>query len=226
MATRIVDGVKLVEVEPGAPLPPGVPSCAERCDVVEAPDLSPAQRSWVIGAGAVGALGSAIMIAFFSYLGVFTLFASLVALFHGLVPGTKPILIPSQTGRYLGFEHDAGKGHGLSAWDYAILVGMALFGRAVDSFVPAARSEWIWIATAVVAGVYLLYHAAAGRDVPDPPETAATLRFRALADPARSLAELLETDRNIPQEALAEWTDSPAPDEASATNHSGSPPDR
>src|SRR5687768_13829013 len=100
METRIVDGVKLVEVEPGAPLPPGVPSWAERCDVVEKPELSPALKPWVIGAGAAGALGSLVTLAFFSHWGIAPLLPSLVVLYYGWVPGTTTSVVPSQSGRY------------------------------------------------------------------------------------------------------------------------------
>ena len=48
MESRIVGGMRVVPVEPGAPLPPGVPSRAERCDVVEVPLYPAALRPWVV----------------------------------------------------------------------------------------------------------------------------------------------------------------------------------
>ena len=101
------------------------------------------------------------MLAFFSPWGIATLLASLVALYHGLVPGTKPVVMPSPTGLYVGFEDDAGNGQrdALSAWDYAIIAGLLLAGRAVESFVATERSAWGWISIISVAGLYLLYHA-------------------------------------------------------------------
>ncbi|HEV7590689.1 MAG TPA: hypothetical protein VGO40_21445 [Longimicrobium sp.] len=58
MEPRIVDGMKVVEVEPGTPLPPGVPPSAERCELTESTRFSPARRPWAIAAGVLGALGS------------------------------------------------------------------------------------------------------------------------------------------------------------------------
>lgn len=99
---------KLIEVEPGAPLPPEAPPWAERCELVQKPGLSDEARRAVQGTGvalmgvaaaATWLLGSAgsvgLYAALAAILGLVVLFAGLI----GVPPSEK--YVPSPNGRYV-----------------------------------------------------------------------------------------------------------------------------
>jgi hypothetical protein len=224
---KIVGGVKVVEVDPGEPLPPGVPPWAERCDLVETPDLSPALRPWFVGVGAAGTLSSVVALAFFSQWGITPLLPSLVLLYHGLVPGTTTVVIPSQSGRYVGFEvadaEEGGKAFGGRI--AALVVGAIMVVAALAQLFSADRGDWVGLASLAGIGAYFVYYGCTGEDArPDAPERPSTLRFRALADPSRPLAELLEPTRSPAQEAALVVGD-PVPPPVAAERGSSSPID-
>jgi hypothetical protein len=224
---RVIDGVEVVAVEPGAPPPRGVPDWAVRCELVETPDLSPRLRPWVIGAGAAGALGSVVALAFFSYGGIVTLLPALVLLYHGLVPGTDTLVMPSERGRYLGFEVETNERRekAMAVRIAALAVGAVMAGGSIIQLFSAERREWLGLGTLAVIGRYFLYVGLTGDDGRnDAGVRPSSLRFRALADPSRPLAEMLEPTGKPGQET-PEWTDSPRP-AGSETNRSGSPPGR
>jgi hypothetical protein len=189
-AVRTVAGVKVIEAEPGAPLPPDVPSWAERCDLVEKPDLAPVLRPWVIGLGVLGILGSAVTLAFFSHWGMAPLPLSVVVLWYGLRPGTTAILTPSPTGRYVAFEEatdpDAGA---MAVWGRIAALGLGLVLVLVaGGQLFAEEPDWMAVGSLGPFGLYLLYYGITGTDPRgDAPGPSASLRFRALADPARPL---------------------------------------
>jgi|tagenome__1003787_1003787.scaffolds.fasta_scaffold20989220_7 hypothetical protein len=189
MESRIIHGLKVVEAEPGAPLPPGVPAEAVRCELVELPDLSPALKPWVVGVGAAGAAGGAVALAFSPLLAIPLLLLSLMLLFHGLVPGVKRVVMPSPDGRYLAFEADADEARREAPFDGRMLfraAGVFVLANVADRFV--GRGEWPWLLIASLVGFGLLYFGSR-RNLWDVSGAAASLRFRALADPARPLAD-------------------------------------
>jgi len=189
MESRIVDGVKLIAAEPGAPLPPGVPSWAVRCEVVELPDLSPALKPWVIGGGAVGIAAGVVALAFFPVEAIYVLLLSLVILYHGLVPGVKKELTPSPDGRWLAFEADAAEARREAPFDvrrFFFVAGTIVLMHLADRF--GERGNWPWLLIMSVLAFGFLYYGIRWneREVSD---AAASLRFRALSDPARPLAD-------------------------------------
>ena len=187
MEPKFVHGLKVIEAEPGGPLPPGVPSWAEPCELVEIPDLSPALKPWVVGLGAAGVAVGAIMTAFFTFMGIPLVLLSLMILFHGLVPGTKTLVTPSPGGRYLAFEADADEAKREAPFDSRIVfrvAGVMMTAEVARSF--GEHGQWAWLLVASVVGLGLLYFSSR-RDEWDVSGAAASLRFRALADPARPL---------------------------------------
>lgn len=195
---RVIDGVKLVEAEPGGPLPPGVPANAERCDIVEVPDLDPGAKRWFVGLGAAGLAVGVAATAFLEFWGIPLALLSLVSLYHGLVPGTKTVVTPSPRGRWLAFEADPDEARREEPFRielFLLLVGLAIAHRIVDGFVD--RGEWWWVVLASIV-IVVVFHYATRRNEWDASEALAALRFRALADPARPLDE--GEDRNRLQE--------------------------
>lgn len=191
MEPKTVGGITLVELEPGAPLPPGVPPTAIRCDVVEMPDLSPRWKPWVIGTGAVGTLGSVVVFAFFTQWAVVTFVLALVLFYYGIAPITSPVVVPSETGRYLGFEkaREEEAGSGVFGRLAAIVVGAVVAGGSIFRLFSADRSEWLQLGALGVIGCYFLYVGLTGDDGrdDDPVERTTSLKFLTLADPARPL---------------------------------------
>jgi hypothetical protein len=191
MKPRMIDGLKVIEVEPGAPPPPEVPSWAERCELVEKPDLSPALKPWVIGAGAAGTIGCAVTLAFFSHWGMAPLPLSLAVLWWGLRKGASVTLNPSLTGRYLAFEAnpEAGESEGSFAGRIAAgLFGAVVVAGAIGKLLSHER-DWMEIGTGAAMGIFFLYHAISeGRSAGKGSDAGFILRFRALADPKRPLA--------------------------------------
>jgi hypothetical protein len=189
MKPRMIDGLKVVEAEPGSPPPPGVPSWAVRCDLLETPHCPPALRPWVIAAGALGTAGCVATIGYFGQWGAIApLPLSLAVLWYGLRPGMSRKLEPSATGRYLAFEEDSENGAAAVAGRLAALVvgAMMLFG-AGNALLSEAR-DWLAASSLGMFGLALLYFGVTGKDLPDGKPSRASLRFRALADPARPLA--------------------------------------
>jgi hypothetical protein len=67
--SRIVGGLKVVEAEPGAPPPEGVPPWALRCQVEEQPGYPIALQPWILGAGIAGILGGVLTTVYVSHWG-------------------------------------------------------------------------------------------------------------------------------------------------------------
>jgi len=188
MKPRMIDGLKVVEAELGTPPPPEVPSWAERCELVERPDLSPALKPWVIGAGAVGMIGCVVTLAFFSHWGMAPLPLSLAVLWWGLRKGVSSKLEPSATGRYLAFEEDSENGAaGVAGRLAALVVGVMMLFGAGNALHSEAR-DWLAASSMGMFGLALLHFGVTGKDLRDCKPGRASLRFRALADPARALA--------------------------------------
>jgi hypothetical protein len=205
MEARTVGGMKVVEVEPGAPLPPGIPSWAERCDVVEEPGISPAWTRWMVGVGGVGTLGSAIALAFISHWGIAPLLPSLVLLWFGLRPGTTTAVTPSPTGRYMAYENPVEEETAQSEVIRAValvLGGIALLA-AIAVMIAGGTNKWEGVVAFATLGGWLFHHGLGGPDSPrDEQNLPSSLRFRALADPSRPLAELRGMDADSSSEAL------------------------
>jgi hypothetical protein len=208
---RIVNGLKVVEVEPDAPLPPDVPSWAERCDLVKTPNLSPAVRPWVIGAGALGTAASFAMLALTNgwegTLGAL-LGLSIAALLQGL--GTQTVITPSARGRYLVFDDraplpvsaNAGESSGLAAaeapaalvpreatgWRFLVgLIGVAMLFAAGALALGGGWDDLLVAAGAACLGGAMAYMAVTGHVPISPQQYTLSPRFAALADPARPL---------------------------------------
>jgi hypothetical protein len=188
-AVRTVNGVKLIEVEPDAPPPPDIPPWAERCELVETPNLSPALRRWVIGGGVAGLAGSVVALAFFSHWGMAPLPLSIAMLWYGLRPGTTAVVTPSPTGRYLGFEVPGDdRGGGAAGRIAALGVGGVMAVAALVQLPSAERGDWVGLGTLAIIGCYFFFLGLTDGDgVPDATARPSTLRFRALADPKRPL---------------------------------------
>lgn len=181
--------MKVVEVEPGAPLPPGVPPSAERCEVTETTRFSPTGRRRAIAAGVLGALGSIVLKTLTGW-GMVPLVMSLALLYRALFANTTPTVTPSPSGRYLAF--DEGIPHAESGMEEAsrfasLVLGVAAIGGAgVALYSGEYRVGAVLIGT---LGCYLLYRGVKGPDPRDEPLGQRTpLRFHALADPTRPLA--------------------------------------
>lgn len=180
---RTIDGLTVIEAPPDAPLPENVPSWAERCDVVETPNISPAVTPWMAGAGAAGTLGSVVTLAFFSHWGMASLPLSLALLWLGLRPGTTTTVTPSSTGRYLAYENPVDEeGSAISAVLLVIGVVMLLVAIAL----LATHGSWEAIVVLATFGGGLFHRGlASGEPRREDGELPSTLRFRALADPSR-----------------------------------------
>jgi hypothetical protein len=206
MEPRIVDGLKVIEVEPGAPLPPGVPAWAERCDLTDTTRFSPAARPWAIAAGVLGAVGS---IALWTLTGVGAVFLaiSLWLLYRALFANTEPTLTPSASGRYLAFDegipHEE-SGIGVATRFASLVVGALMI---VGAGVALYSGEYSRIGAIAIGagGCYLFYRGVKGPDPRDEPVGERTpLRFHALADPTRQLAPedlRLHADGALPRKA-------------------------
>jgi hypothetical protein len=190
-----------------------------RCDLVEMPDLSPTGKRRVVSLAAVGVAGGAAMAAFLSLWGIPLAFVSLIVLYHGLVPGTKAVVTPSPDGRYLAFEADPDevrREEPLSLKLVLLSGGLALAYQFVDDV--ADRGEWWWIALASIVIIAVTYYGTR-RNEWDASELAASLRFRAMAYPARSLPDPEPAERNQLQDPARIWVDPAAaePVEAAAS---------
>jgi hypothetical protein len=183
MEPKVVAGLKVIEVEPGAPLPAEVPPRAERYDVVEKPLVPAELRPWVIAGGALGALGSAATLPFTNDW-IWVLVLSLMALWSGLRPGAAEVLTPTPHGRYLLVDD----GTPQPTRSRFTIVGLMVFAALLmlGGIVVLASGEWEGVFGVLGAwGFYRL--AKTGRlDAPELPPASA--RFRELADPQRPLA--------------------------------------
>ena len=182
---RIIDGLKVIELEPGAEAPPGVPPWAQRCDLVEAPNRSPSARKWMIGGGAVGAAVSLAALGFVHGLDSLpgaALIVSLIALLDGLWPGSQTVVTPSENGRFLVFadglpeaRSDEEKRTGCLASGLGVLMMLAAISALVDRD----------LGTAAFLGLGGWWFYRLGRtgqmEAPDVPP--ASPEFLALADP-------------------------------------------
>jgi hypothetical protein len=188
MESRIIDGMRVVPVEPGAPLPPGVSPWAERCDVVERPLYPAALRPWVIVLGIVSTLGCVATLAYFSNWGMAPLPLSLTVLCLGLWPPVHTVLSPSPNGSHLAVEEAADHGVAEAAGRLAAVVfGVVMIVAAIGVLFSEER-DWMAISAMAMGAFYFLYHGVKGvqaRD--DGSQPTSSLRFRALADPSRPL---------------------------------------
>jgi hypothetical protein len=188
MESRIIEGMRVVPVEPGAPLPPGVPSRAERCDVVEVPLYPAALRPWIIGLGIVSTLGCVATLVYFSNWGMAPLPLSLVVLYLGLRPPVDTELRPSPNGSHLAVEEPADH----TAVEAAGRLGAVVFGvggiaMALGVLFSEER-DWMAISALAMAAFFFLYHGVKGAQARDDgSRPTSSLRFRALADPTRPL---------------------------------------
>lgn len=186
---RSFGGLKVIEVEPGAEVPPGVPAWAQRCDLVKTPNHSAATRRWLIGGGAVGAAASLAALGFAPWdraLSTASLIVSLVTLSEGLWPGSRTVVTPSDTGRFLVFADgvaepmsDRQKTVGCLASGIGVLVMLTGITALIDGDLGMAAflglSGW-WFYRVGRTGQM---------EAPDLPP--ATPEFLALADPRSPL---------------------------------------
>jgi hypothetical protein len=188
MEPKIVGGVKVIEVDPDAPLPEGVPPRAERCDVVEVPLYPAALRPWVVGLGVISTLGCVATLAYFSNWGMAPLPLSLVVLYLGLRPPVDTVLRPSPNGSHLAVEEHGDGGVADAAGRIAAMAfGVAMIAVAVGVLFSEDR-DWMAISAMGMAAFYLIYHAVKGAPARDDgSQPTSSLRFRALADPSRPL---------------------------------------
>lgn len=186
---RIIDGLKVIELEPGAEAPPGVPPWAQRCDLVNTPNRSPSVRRWLIGGGAVGAAVSLAALGFVHGLDSLpgaVLIVSLIALLEGLWPGSQTVVTPSESGRFLAFadglpqpRSNVEKGLGCLVSGFGVLfmlTGIAeLFSGDLGNAVFSGLLGW-WMYRAGTTGQMEAH------DLPP-----ASPEFLALADPKSPL---------------------------------------
>lgn len=177
---RIVGAWKVIEAEPGAPVPPG----AERCDLVETPAYSPERRRWLIAAGVAVAAGS-IVLRIFAGWGLGFLGAAGVLLYQALFENTRTTVTLSPTGRYLAF--DAGIPHAESGMDEAarfIPLVLGLAGLLIGGWMWLGGSSRAGALVFAALGAYGLYRGVRGPDAGDEPlSQVPSLRFHALANP-------------------------------------------
>lgn len=201
-----------MKLQPGEPLPADLPPDAQRlrrveddvaggrtpiAAIVEMPALAPRAKSWIVGLGAAGVAVGAAMTAFLTFLGIPLVFVSLIALYHGLVPGTKTVVTPSPRGGYLAFEADPDEARREEPFRiefFLFVVTIFVMSRLIEHF--AYRGSWVGIAPTSIVGCALLYFGSRRDDEWDASELAASLRFRALADPTRPLTDLQRVGRD------------------------------
>lgn len=218
--SRRVGGCVVIEVKPGAPLPAGVPAWAERCDMVQTPDLPAERRPWVLGAGVFGTAASIVAMAF-GETAIVPLVFSLMLLHRALGAGMTTVLTPSPSGRYVAFEDGADpeeNDKAMASRAVAVAAGPVAMGLAL-LLVFTGTDTWVDSAALALFGCYALYRAVTGADVRDDADRPASLRFRALADPTRPLAEFALTTSEDG------WT-SPPESPGTSANPSGIPESR
>jgi hypothetical protein len=196
MEPRVVAGLKVIEVEPGAPLPPEVPPGAERYDVVEKPHFPPEMRPWMIAGGALGTLASAATLPYTSDW-VVVLGLSVVSLWFGLRPVVVEVLTPAPDGRYLLVDD----GSPVPRSPFTVVAAMviaALF--MLSGILLLAWGEWEGLFGFL--GAWFFYRLGKTGRVGEPELPPASARFRALADPSRPLAANDPVTAGPPQPAL------------------------
>lgn len=187
-----INGLKVVEAEPGAPPPEGVPPWALRCQVEEKPAYPIALQPWILGAGIAGILGGVLTTVYVSHWGFAPVPLSLVALYYGLRPPTSTVVRPAADGWYLAFD-DTVPDPGADEGNRAIALIFGVVALAVAGLLLFRQDGPDWEGIGLIGGLALgcLYYGVTGRDPrsDDPPVPPATAEFRALADPARPIAD-------------------------------------
>ena len=188
---RIIDGMKVVEAPPGAPLAEGVPPWAFRCEIVEEPDSTLAWRPWILGASITVIVAG--MIATFRGFnwGFAPVPLACVFLWLGLESnstGSTTVLRPVSDGRYLAFDDREPKD---DSGDRAlsIVFGIVMLGCAGLPLFAGEEPDWLAAGAFGSFGIGLVYYGITGwwlnsNEPRIPPSTA---QFRALADPRRPL---------------------------------------
>jgi hypothetical protein len=199
---RIIDGLKVIELEPGAEAPAGVPPWAQRCDLVKTPNRSPSARKWMIGGGAVGAAVSLAALGFAHGLDDLpgaALIVSLIVLLDGLWPGSQTVVTPSESGRFLAFadglpqpRSDREESVGCMASGIGVLTMLAAISALVEGDLGTA-------AFLGLAGWWFYRLGRTGEmEAPDVPP--ASPEFLALADPNTPLPAS-DTPTSLPEAA-------------------------
>jgi hypothetical protein len=206
---KVVAGLKVIEVEPGAPLPAEVPPGATRYDVVEQPHIPAERRPWVIAAGALGTLGSAATLTFTNDW-IWVLVLSLVALWSGLRPDSTEVLTPAADGRYLlvGDGDPQPSAAPSPVVRVALMVVAAFF--TLTGIVLLASGAWEGIF--IFAGAWGFFRLAKTGRLDESELPPASARFHELADPSRPLTASDPLAATPERPALQRPNPAPAPD--------------
>jgi hypothetical protein len=188
MTTPTLNGLTVVELEAGAPLPPEVPTWALRCDLVKTSNSSPLARRWCIAGGAAGSVVSLIVLGLLfhwhSTPASLLLAGSLMALLQGLRPGWHTEIVPSPTGRFLVYADGVPRKLTDREWGTMYVAkGLGLLGMLAGLGGVVFEHDWKGVTTILFG--WWFYQFAKGAY--DPPLERA--EFLALADPTRPLAQ-------------------------------------
>lgn len=187
---REIDGLKVVDAEPGAPLPPGVPAWAQRCEVVEILNRSASARRWLIRGGLLGAAAGLAALSFAPWdvpVGI-VLGASLLALVDGFWPGKRTTIMPSAEGRFLAYADGVLPRRPTPREEASGCIASGLGVFIMLGGVAALVSGEQGAAAFTLLGGWWLYRAGRTGEMAPPDLPPATRRFLELADPSRALA--------------------------------------
>lgn len=182
---RTIDGMKVIELGPGAEPPPGVPAWAQRCDLVKVPGVSASARPWMIGGGVVGAAAALAVLDFAHWGGdvpKVLLGGSLLTLLQGLWPGSRTVVTPSESGRFLVFSDglrepptEREKSVGCIASGLGVLAMLAGISDLLSGNLGSGAMLGLW--------GWWFYRVGRTGQFESPGVPAATPQFLALADP-------------------------------------------